>query len=186
MSRPTRPLSEWSLDELLQWGVQAAEEQLAVTDGGLADKTVKSPAVSQPAGKRARAVVSGNAGEQPPSDADGDDSRPFVLFAKAKRPRSERLADALRAPAAPAAAEEEPNAAHVVVSDPGGLVPLSEDAPFKSLGLNDWLVRTTRCNAGTVAVADSPPLTGWLLRPAGPEAANACAARLHPRRACWP
>ena len=139
MSRPTRPLSEWTLDEVLQWGVEAAEEQLNSGDA-------TTPGGSQSAGKRARTVVSGKAREEPPSgDADADDARPFVLFAKAKRPRPERVADTLHAPRGGAPEEEEPNAAHVVVSDPAGLVLLSEDAPFKSLGLNDWLVRAQAC-----------------------------------------
>ena len=136
--RPKRPLSDWTLDEVLKWGVEAAEEQLHSGDA-------TTPGGSQSAGKRARAAVSGKAKEEPPSeDADADDARPFVLFAKAKRPRPERVADTLHAPTG-APEEEEPNAAHVVVSDPAGLVPLSEDAPFKSLGLNDWLVRAQAC-----------------------------------------
>jgi hypothetical protein len=131
--RPTRPLSQWTLDEVLQWGVEAAEEQLNCGDAA-------TPGGSHQAGKRARAAVSGKTREVPQSEE--ADARPFVLFAKAKRPR-ERVADTLHAPRAPP--EEEPNAAHVVVSDPAGLVPLSEDAPFKSLGLNDWLVREHAC-----------------------------------------
>ena len=177
-----RLVAELSLDELLAHGVEQAETELLHTNGvsTAADTPVAHPARN---GKRARSAAGDEvaAAEVSPAEDAVPDSRPFVLFAAPKRRRVEPQPEE-------GTRVEEPNAAHVVVSDLSGLVPLSEDAPFKSLGLNDWLVRLLCISTTMLRSSTHTPCmsAGEQLHQARSAAANTRAARLHSRCPCRP